>query len=228
MSHPTIAVNVRKATEDDCEALQRLLKGAQEFDFTDGPRALADLKENAFGEWPLVTILVAEDGSKAQPVCDHVRPQVRSSALAGLLPPCPKLCSSLLPGPPLVGCAVYSLVFSTWAGRSMVLDGVHVAPAYRGKGVGSALLRAVFKEASEHKCNEVTCQTSPKNEGLLSLLRRHGAMDQERIKGWHLFDMDERAITLCNNEQPWSVLGSPGVTYKQQNEGAKAPDPGKP
>lgn len=206
MSHPTIAVNVRKAELDDCDELQRLLKSAQEFDFKDGPKALADLKENAFGEWPLVTILVAEDGSR------------------GLMsPPCPKLCSSLLPGPSLVGCAAYSLVFSTWAGRSMVLDGVHVAPAYRGKGVGSALLRAIFKEASANKCNELTCHTGSKNEGLLNLLRRHGAIDQERSKGWHLFDMDERAITLCTSEQPWSALGSPGPLHGRSNDegGAK-------
>lgn len=110
------------------DLLRRVMKkGAQEFDFKDDTTAMADLKENTFGDWPLVNILVAEDSS------------------GGIAVPCPPLCASLMPSPPLIGCALYSLVFSTWGGRSMVLDGLHVAPAYRGKGVGSALLRAVFK-----------------------------------------------------------------------------------
>ncbi|XP_077514920.1 thialysine N-epsilon-acetyltransferase-like [Amblyomma americanum] len=169
-------------------------RGAQEFDFKDDAIAIEDLKANAFGEWPLVHILIAED----------------SGGSIGV--PCPPLCANLLPAPPLVGCAVYSFVFSTWGGRTMMLDGVHVATAYRGKGVGSALLRAIFKEASQTKCNELVCNVLAKNEAFINLMRRHGAIDQEREKGWHLFEMDGRAITLLTQEQPWTPLS--GTTSK--------------
>lgn len=190
MAGSTIDVRVRKAVEADCETLRRLLRGAQEFDFKQDTIAMEDLKANAFGEWPLVNILVAED----------------SGGSIGV--PCPPLCANLMPSPPMVGCAMYSFVFSTWGGRTMVLDGVHVATAYRGKGVGSALLRAVFKEASQNKCNELVCNVQKKNEAFIDLMRRHGAIDQERQKGWHLFEMDGRAITLLTQEQPWTPLGA--------------------
>ncbi|KAL1421174.1 hypothetical protein MTO96_023342 [Rhipicephalus appendiculatus] len=187
MSSSTIGVHIRKAQPADCEALKKLMKGAQEFDFRDDTTAMADLKENAFGDWPLVNILVAEDSG------------------GGIGVPCPPLCANLMPSPPLIGCALYSLVFSTWGGKSMVLDGVHVAPAYRGKGVGSALLRAVFKEAAHNKCNELSCHALAKSEAFINLMRRHGGMDQEREKGWHLFSMDNRAITMLTQEQPWTA-----------------------
>ncbi|KAH8041182.1 hypothetical protein HPB51_013842 [Rhipicephalus microplus] len=197
MSSSTIGVHIRKAQPADCEALKKLMKGAEEFDFRDDTTAMTDLKENAFGEWPLVNILVAEDGS------------------GGIGVPCPPLCSSLMPSPPLVGCALYSLVFSTWGGKSMVLDGVHVAPAYRGKGVGSALLRSIFKEAAHCKCNELSCHVSAKNEAFINLMRRHGGMDQEREKGWHLFSMDSRAITMMTQEQPWTPARTASDTSKK-------------
>ncbi|XP_075537253.1 thialysine N-epsilon-acetyltransferase-like [Dermacentor variabilis] len=197
MSSTTISVHIRRARPTDCDALKRLLKGAQEFDFNDDTTAMGDLKENAFGDWPLVNILVAEDSS------------------GGFGVPCPPLCAGLLPSPPLIGCALYSLVFSTWGGRSMVLDGLHVAPAYRGKGVGSVLLRAVFKEAAQNKCNELTCHALTKSDAFINLMRRHGGMDQEREKGWHLFEMDGRAVTLLTLEQPWTPL-KPGASAKEE------------
>ncbi|XP_065292518.1 thialysine N-epsilon-acetyltransferase-like [Dermacentor albipictus] len=197
MYSSTIAVHIRKAQPTDCDALRKLMKGAEEFNFTDDAAAMADLKKNAFGDWPLVNILVAEDSS------------------GGIGVPCPPLCASLFPSPPLIGCALYSFVFSTWGGRSMVLDGLHVASAYRGKGVGSALLRAVFKEAAQNKCNELTCHALTKSDAFISLMRRHGGTDQEREKGWHLFEMDRRAVTLLTKEQPLAPLKAGASTSKQ-------------
>ncbi|XP_049518017.1 uncharacterized protein LOC119442328 isoform X3 [Dermacentor silvarum] len=195
-AHPGAAVDAAQNRRQHEQNFFVTEKGAQEFDFKDDTTAMADLKENAFGDWPLVNILVAEDSS------------------GGIGVPCPPLCASLMPSPPLIGCALYSLVFSTWGGRSMVLDGLHVAPAYRGKGVGSALLRAVFKEAAQNKCNELTCHALTKSDAFINLMRRHGGMDQEREKGWHLFEMDKRAITMLTLEQPWTPLNTAASTSK--------------
>ncbi|KAL3186959.1 hypothetical protein MRX96_004763 [Rhipicephalus microplus] len=233
MSSSTIGVHIRKAQPADCEALKKLMKGAEEFDFRDDTTAMTDLKENAFGEWPLVNILVAEDGSGGKSTvaasssihrsCMYTHADAiangrmarRITYVQASAFPAPPLCSSLMPSPPLVGCALYSLVFSTWGGKSMVLDGVHVAPAYRGKGVGSALLRSIFKEAAHNKCNELSCHVSAKNEAFINLMRRHGGMDQEREKGWHLFSMDSRAITMMTQEQPWTPARTASDTSKK-------------
>jgi GNAT superfamily N-acetyltransferase len=53
-----------------------------------------------------------------------------------------------------VGCgfALYFPIYSTWAGRALYLEDLFVEPAYRGRGIGKALLTRVAAIGFEQGC----------------------------------------------------------------------------
>src|SRR5215471_8684601 len=51
------------------------------------------------------------------------------------------------------GYAIYFFTFSSFIGRrGLWLEDLYVRPAFRGKGLGRGLLRAVGRVAAEHNC----------------------------------------------------------------------------
>jgi GNAT superfamily N-acetyltransferase len=53
------------------------------------------------------------------------------------------------------GFALFFPVYSTWQGRSLHLEDLFVRPAFRGKGIGKALLRRVASLAVERGCTRL-------------------------------------------------------------------------
>jgi GNAT superfamily N-acetyltransferase len=51
--------------------------------------------------------------------------------------------------------ALFFPVYSTWQGRSLHLEDLFVRPAFRGKGIGKALLRRVASIAVERGCTRL-------------------------------------------------------------------------
>ena len=52
----------------------------------------------------------------------------------------------------VVGFALYYGRYSTWTGRCLYLEDLFVREAHRGRGVGTALFRAVIGEAAQRDC----------------------------------------------------------------------------
>jgi GNAT superfamily N-acetyltransferase len=89
------------------------------------------------------------------------------------------------PGGEAMGFALWYRTFSTFAGRSgLYLEDLYVRPAYRGRGVGRALLARVAHEALEGGCGRIDWSVLGWNEPALAFYRRLGA---EPVTDWQVY-----------------------------------------
>jgi GNAT superfamily N-acetyltransferase len=81
-----------------------------------------------------------------------------------------------------VGMAVFFHNFSTWTGvRGIWLDDLYVTPQARGKGAGTALLRAIARIAGERGCARFEWWVLDWNQRAIDLYRSMGA---EAMNEW--------------------------------------------
>ncbi|NLG48602.1 MAG: GNAT family N-acetyltransferase [Chloroflexi bacterium] len=64
------------------------------------------------------------------------------------------------------------------AGDTCVIDELVVREDARGRGVGSALLRAVISRAQAAGCAEISVSTMPDNARAIAFYRQHGFTDE--------------------------------------------------
>jgi len=69
--------------------------------------------------------------------------------------------------------AMAATTFSAW-NRRQILNELHVAPAWRRRGVGKRLLAAVFDEAGRNRAREVWLETQNVNVPAIHAYRRLG------------------------------------------------------
>ncbi len=75
-----------------------------------------------------------------------------------------------------IGFALYFFTWSTWAGRRcLYLEDLFVRPAFRGRGAGLALMRALAKEAVEKGCKRFVWQVLDWNEPAIVFYEKLGA-----------------------------------------------------
>ena len=78
-------------------------------------------------------------------------------------------------GQEAVGIAVCKWGFSTFAGKPYInIHDLAVLPAYRGKGIGRALMQEVEKRARENDCCKVSLEVHNSNEGAKKLYASEG------------------------------------------------------
>lgn len=95
------------------------------------------------------------------------------------------------PNDDLIGMALYYHVYYTWVGKSMYLDDLYVKPEYRGKKVGSLLLKKIFEHAKRTNCNRLRWQVLDWNDPAIQMYTKAGAnMDGE----WINCDFDQNGI----------------------------------
>jgi diamine N-acetyltransferase len=75
----------------------------------------------------------------------------------------------------MIGFASYFFAYYSWTGKSLYLDDLYVSDAFRGKGVGSALLNAVINLAKEEGCKKMRWQVSNWNKPAIGFYRKMGA-----------------------------------------------------
>lgn len=75
----------------------------------------------------------------------------------------------------VVGMALFYPVYSTWEGRSLYLEDLIVTEAHRGKGIGSALFKAVAHYAATTGMARLQWQVLHWNEDALRFYRAVGA-----------------------------------------------------
>lgn len=73
------------------------------------------------------------------------------------------------------GYALFFSSYSTWAGRGLFLEDLYVREAFRGKGIGSALLARVARIAVEEKCCGMRWEVLDWNENAIAMYRALGA-----------------------------------------------------
>ena len=86
-----------------------------------------------------------------------------------------------------VGFAVTFLNFSTWLGKSgLFLEDLFVDPAYRGKGVGKALLKHLAQHAVEQGYERFEWNVLTWNEPALKFYQSIGAKPQDEWIGYRM------------------------------------------
>jgi len=91
----------------------------------------------------------------------------------------------------IVGTAVYCFVYYVGVGKSLYLDNLYVKESFRGKKIGSELLKKVFKIAKKENCKKVRWQVLNWNKQAINIYKKYGAnIDDE----WSNCDFDECAI----------------------------------
>ncbi|KYN11553.1 Diamine acetyltransferase 2 [Trachymyrmex cornetzi] len=93
----------------------------------------------------------------------------------------------------IIGYAVSHYTYSTWCGKGMLLQDLYVTSDFRGKHVGSKLLKAVAKEAIENDCHKldfVVLEWNPAQE----FYKRHGAIDLSSKEPWHRYRILEKNL----------------------------------
>ncbi|MGZ9929404.1 GNAT family N-acetyltransferase [Streptomyces sp. NC-S4] len=114
--------------------------------------------------------------------------------------------------------AVLALLERTPEPGELVMDGIAVDPAGRGKGVGSLLLTEIAAVAAEHGCSRVRLDVIDVNPRARALYERHGfdAVRTERtpyLKGLMGFG----AVTTMHRAVPARPGGgTPGSLEEQQ------------
>ena len=126
-------LNIRPATPDDIPDILAFIRELAEYEREPASAVAthADLLRDGFGPVPRFHCLIAE-----VPSTDNLQP-----ATCNFLP---------------AGFALYFYNYSTWRGHTGIyLEDVFVRPAFRGKGIGKALLASVAANAVAEGCHRL-------------------------------------------------------------------------
>jgi GNAT superfamily N-acetyltransferase len=154
---------LREAVPGDAEDIERLVRELATYERE--PDAVvataADFTTALFGEHPLVHCLIAEVDEAGD-------------------------------GPRTAGFAVWFVTFSTWRGRhGLWLEDLFVSPAYRGLGLGRALLARLAGIAVERGYERLEWNVLDWNAPALGFYRRLGA---EALDAWTVHRLTGEAL----------------------------------
>jgi GNAT superfamily N-acetyltransferase len=91
------------------------------------------------------------------------------------------------------GFAFYFFNYSTWRGRPGIhLEDLFVRPAYRGKGIGKALLVRVAQVAAEHHCARFQWDVLDWNQPAIDFYHSLGA---KFLSEWRIMRVSGEALT---------------------------------
>jgi GNAT superfamily N-acetyltransferase len=76
----------------------------------------------------------------------------------------------------IVGMAMYHKAYSSWKGRMIYLDDLIVKSDWRGKGIGTALLKELITNADSSKANLIKWQVLDWNESAVSFYEKMGVI----------------------------------------------------
>jgi GNAT superfamily N-acetyltransferase len=95
-------------------------------------------------------------------------------------------------GEDAVGFAVWFYNFSTFVGRpGLYLEDVFVLPDWRGRGVGSALMRHLARLAVQRGCGRMEWAVLDWNQSAIGFYRRLGA---QAMDGWTVYRLSGDAL----------------------------------
>ena len=90
------------------------------------------------------------------------------------------------------GMALWFFMYSTWVSRlGVYLEDLYVRPAFRGKGVGTLLLKHLADIAVKNGCRRMTWLVHANNEPAIRLYRKFGAV---HLSDWQLMSVKNDAL----------------------------------
>ncbi|KAI8430444.1 hypothetical protein MSG28_000719 [Choristoneura fumiferana] len=94
----------------------------------------------------------------------------------------------------IVGYAIYFPTFSTWEGRSMMLEDLCVKQSHRRRGIGDKIFNAVAKEATDSKCSRLDFHVLEWNPAR-SFYNAKGAVNLTQLEQWCFYRLTGDALT---------------------------------
>ncbi|CAH1249642.1 SAT1 [Branchiostoma lanceolatum] len=94
----------------------------------------------------------------------------------------------------LVGYAMYYFCYSPFVRRVMYLEDFYVETSYRGRGIGTSLMKEVAKIGVENNCNKMQWVCLNWNDVAIKFYKKHGGKDVTVEENWHLFRMDREEL----------------------------------
>ncbi|MBK5721620.1 GNAT family N-acetyltransferase [Dysgonomonas sp. Marseille-P4677] len=76
----------------------------------------------------------------------------------------------------IVGYVTYFFAYYTWTGKSLYMDDLYVQHDFRGKGIGTKLIKEVISYAKEKNCNGLRWQVSEWNGPAIKFYENLGAV----------------------------------------------------
>ncbi|KAL5476173.1 hypothetical protein EMCRGX_G026087 [Ephydatia muelleri] len=168
---------IRCATEEDVPAIHRLIILLAEYEKE--PRSIvklteAELLRDGFGEEKYFHCFIVEQTPSAQ----RARTEVDVNGVT-------------LPQGELIGYAFYFYTYSTWEGRTLYIEDIFVREGFRGKGIGSRLMKECAKQAVTKDCRRMNWQVLDWNTKAIDFYKRMGA---KTLKEWLSIRMDRYAL----------------------------------
>ena len=98
------------------------------------------------------------------------------------------------------GFALFFTSFSTFVGRpGIYLEDLFIRPAFRGRGVGRAMLARLAQTALQRGCGRFEWSVLDWNEHAIGFYRRLGARP---MSDWTVFRLDGEALAALASEPP--------------------------
>ncbi|KAL9965957.1 hypothetical protein ACROYT_G029831 [Oculina patagonica] len=158
--------HVRDAVSEDAPDILRMVKDLAAESDSEVKLTEEDLLRDGFGEKPCFGSLIAEE-----------------------------LCftegNNCLTKKKAVGFALYFYIYSTWEGRCLYMQDLYVDPAFRGKGIGTELLKRVSTVAVENSCARVDWGVLNWNKAAKDFYDKRGAVCLEE---WRLFRLTRESL----------------------------------
>jgi GNAT superfamily N-acetyltransferase len=99
----------------------------------------------------------------------------------------------------VAGYALFFGYYSTWAGRGLFLEDLFVREIFRGRGIGTALLVSVARNAVEQRCYGIHWEVLHWNEKAIAL---YSGMGAEFRDGWRPVMLTGEAMERLAEKAP--------------------------
>ena len=75
----------------------------------------------------------------------------------------------------IAGYVTYFFCYYTWVGKSLYMDDLYVRPEFRGKSIGSQLIKKIIVYAKDSGCHRLRWQVSERNQPAIGFYKKLGA-----------------------------------------------------